>query len=66
MSYAGIISLKMDSQVSEIFSVNDVIPSAGQGIISLQCRDNDKRIKSILKQLIIMKHIKELKQKEKF
>jgi len=51
LSYAGIISLKMDSQVSEIFSVNDVIPSAGQGIISLQCRDNDKRIKSILKQL---------------
>jgi len=51
LSYAGILSLKMDSQVSEIFSVNDVIPSAGQGIISLQCRDNDKRIKSMLKQL---------------
>ena len=51
LSYAGIIFLKMDSQVSEIFSVNDIIPSAGQGIISLQCRDNDKRIKSILKQL---------------
>ena len=51
LSYAGIISLKMNSQVSEIFSVNDIIPSAGQGIISLQCRDNDKRIKSILKQL---------------
>ena len=51
LSYAGIISLKMDNQISEIFSVNDVIPSAGQGIISLQCRDNDKRIKSMLKQL---------------
>ena len=51
LSYAGIISLKMDNQISEIFSVNDVIPSAGQGIISLQCRDDDKRIKSILKQL---------------
>ncbi len=51
LSYAGIISLKMDNQVSEIFSVNDIIPSAGQGIISLQCRDDDKRVKSILKQL---------------
>jgi len=51
LSYAGIISLKMNSKVSEIFSVNDVIPSAGQGIISLQCRANDNRIKSILKQL---------------
>ena len=51
LAYSGIISLKLNNQVSEIFSVNDVIPSAGQGIISLQCRDDDKRIKSILKQL---------------
>jgi len=51
LAYSGIISLKLNNQVSEIFSVNDVIPSAGQGIISLQCRDDDKRTKSILKQL---------------
>ena len=49
LSYAGIKSLKMDNNISEIFSVEDVIPSAGQGIISLQCREDDDDIISILK-----------------
>ena len=49
LSYAGIKSLKMKDHVSEIFSVEDIIPSAGQGIISLQCRQEDNRIISIIK-----------------
>ena len=49
LSYAGIKSLKMDDNISEIFSVEDIIPSAGQGIISLQCREDDDDIISILK-----------------
>jgi hydroxymethylbilane synthase len=49
LSYAGIKSLKMDDNISEIFSVEDIIPSAGQGIISLQCREDDNDIISILK-----------------
>jgi hydroxymethylbilane synthase len=51
LSYAGIKSLKIIDQVSEIFSVNYIIPSAGQGIISLQCRENDSRIIPILKKI---------------
>ena len=49
LSYAGIKSLKMDDKISEIFSVEDVIPCAGQGIISLQCREGDDETISILK-----------------
>ena len=49
MSYAGIESLKLNDQISEIFSVGDLIPSAGQGIISLQCREDDNETVSILK-----------------
>ena len=49
LSYAGIKSLNIIDQISEIFSVEDLIPSAGQGIISLQCREDDSRIISILK-----------------
>ena len=49
LSYAGIKSLKMSDQVSEIFSVEDLIPSAGQGIICLQCREDDQDVISILK-----------------
>ncbi len=51
LSYAGIQSLEMKSEISEIFSVKDLIPSAGQGIISLQCRENDNEISAILKKV---------------
>jgi len=51
LSFAGIKFLKMNDQVSEIFSVEDIIPSAGQGIISLQCREDDNEIISLLKKI---------------
>ena len=49
LSYAGMKSLKIDDQISEIFSVEDIIPSVGQGIILLQCRQDDSEIISLLK-----------------
>ena len=48
LSYAGIKSLMIENEVSEIFSTGKIIPSAGQGIVSLQCRNNDKEVISIL------------------
>ena len=41
LSYAGIKFLKFENEISEIFSAEEIIPSAGQGVIALQCRDND-------------------------
>jgi hydroxymethylbilane synthase len=51
LSYVGIQFLKMNDQISEIFSVKDIIPSAGQGIISLQCREDDSETVSLLKKI---------------
>ena len=51
LSYAGIESLKLNNLISEIFSVGNLIPSAGQGIISLQSRESDDYIISILKKI---------------
>jgi hydroxymethylbilane synthase len=51
LAYAGIQSLKMNDQITEIFSVEDIIPSAGQGIISLQCREDDSETVSVLKKI---------------
>ena len=51
LSYAGIKFLNLDEEISEIFSVNKIIPSAGQGIIALQCREKDNKIISILKKI---------------
>jgi hydroxymethylbilane synthase len=48
LSYAGIKSLLIEDKITEIFSTQEIIPSAGQGIISLQCRNDDEDIISIL------------------
>ena len=48
LSYAGIKYLEFENEISEIFSVEELIPSAGQGIIALQSRDDDREIISIL------------------
>ena len=48
LAYAGIKSLKIEYQITEIFSTKEIIPSAGQGIIAIQCRNNDDEIISIL------------------
>jgi len=48
LSYAGIKSLDLEDKITEKFSIEEIIPSAGQGIIALQCRNNDTEIISIL------------------
>ena len=51
LSYAGIKFLKFESEISEIFSPEEIIPSAGQGIIALQCREGDEEIISVLNKI---------------
>ena len=48
LAYAGIKSLTIEDKITEVFSTEEVIPSAGQGIIALQCRNNDDEIISVL------------------
>ena len=48
LSCAGMKSLKVEDKITEIFSTQELIPSAGQGIIALQCRKDDNEIISIL------------------
>ena len=51
LSYAGIKFLKFENEISEIFSAEEIIPSAGQGVIALQCRENDDKTISILNKI---------------
>jgi len=51
LSYAGIKFLKLENEISEIFSAEEIIPSAGQGIIALQCREDDEEIISVLNKI---------------
>ena len=48
LSYAGIKSLGYEGKISQTFSTTEIIPSAGQGVVALQCRENDKQIIEIL------------------
>ena len=41
----------MDKEVSQIYSIKELIPSAMKGIIALQCREKDDEIISILKNI---------------
>ena len=51
LSCAGINSLNLDEHISEIFSIDEIIPSAGQGVIALQCKSDDEYIKNVLKKI---------------
>ena len=48
LSYAGIKSLNLDKNISQIFSLKEIIPSVGQGVVALQCRKNDTDIIKVL------------------
>ncbi len=51
LSLAGIKCLKLENEITEIFTTKEILPSAGQGIIALQCRENDNEIISLLKKV---------------
>ena len=51
LSYAGIKSLKLDEKISQIFSIKEIIPSVGQGVVALQCRKNDFKIIELLEKI---------------
>ena len=51
LSYAGVKYLDFENEISEIFPAEKIIPSVGQGIIALQCREKDDETISILKKI---------------
>jgi len=51
LALAGLKMLNLENHVKEIFSLKDFIPTAGQGIIAVQCRESDEYISKILKKI---------------
>jgi len=51
LSYAGINSLELDQNISQTFSTTEIIPCAGQGVIALQCKNNNKKLIELLKKV---------------
>ena len=48
LSKAGIKSLDLNHLISQEFSAQEIIPSAGQGIVSIQCREDDEDVINLL------------------
>ena len=51
LAKAGLKSLKMTSLITQEFDCDKIIPSAGQGVISLQSRKNDNKINKLLEKV---------------
>ena len=49
LSLAGIKMLNLENEVKEIFPIEQMLPALGQGVIALQCKENDNETKEILK-----------------
>jgi len=48
LSYAGIKTLGLEKKVSQIFSIEEMLPCVGQGVIILQTRKNDQNILNLI------------------
>ena len=51
LSYAGLKSLNLQNNISQFFSVSEVVPSAGQGVVALQCRKTDTDLINLLNKI---------------
>ena len=51
LSLIGLKFLGLEKNISQIFSTSDMIPSVGQGVIAVQCREDDLEIRNILENL---------------
>ena len=51
LSLAGIQSLGLEKEITQIFLTDEIIPSAGQGIICAQCKENNPSIIELLNKI---------------
>ena len=51
LSKAGIDNLNLSKYISQEFSVDEIIPSVGQGIIAIQCRYDDEEMINYLNKI---------------
>jgi len=51
LAIAGIKTLKLEKNVKQIFTAEEMLPAVGQGIIAVQCRKDDANITKLLKKI---------------
>ena len=48
LAAAGMKRAKLEDRITEYFDVDTFMPAPGQGILCIQCRENDERIRALL------------------
>ena len=51
LSKAGVEALGLKNKITQEFNTEELIPCAGQGIIAIQCRENDQEIINMLEKI---------------
>ena len=51
LALAGVKTLKLEENIKHIFSVEEMLPAVGQGIIAAQCRKDEINTIKILKKI---------------
>ena len=51
LAAAGVKSLNLNNKISILFEIEEVLPAVGQGVIAVQCKKNDEKVKSFLKNI---------------
>jgi len=51
LSLAGIQMLNLENEVQETFTIEQMLPAIGQGIIALQCKEDDQKTLNIIKNI---------------
>jgi hydroxymethylbilane synthase len=51
LAVAGLERIGEDSRISQTFSIDEMVPAVGQGIIAVQMRQDDKRMTKVLSEI---------------
>ena len=51
LAKAGLLSLSMENRIAEVFECKKIVPSAGQGTIVIQSREDNDKLNSVLSKI---------------
>jgi len=51
LSLAGVQMLNLENEVKETFTIEQMLPAIGQGVIALQCKQDDQKTLNIIKDI---------------
>jgi len=51
LAAAGLKRLGLEQQITEFFAIDTMLPSAGQGVLAIECREDDIQLQVLLQPL---------------